>query len=66
MQKDTPLVYEYAGQVMLKNEVKVQARVSGNIVEKYKACGEMVRKGTTYLESIRVNMKVLYYQLKLN
>ena len=45
MQKDTPLVYEYAGQVKAKNEVKVQARVSGNIVEKYVSGGEMVRKG---------------------
>lgn len=45
MQQDAPLAYEYAGQVQGKNEVKIQARVSGNIVEKYVSGGEIVRQG---------------------
>jgi len=45
IQKDTPLSYEYAGQVKGKNEVTVQAKVSGNIVEKYISGGQSVRAG---------------------
>lgn len=45
IQQDTPLSYEYAGQVKGKNEVKVQAKVSGTIVEKYVQGGEYVRAG---------------------
>lgn len=45
MQKDAPLAYEYAGQVQGKNEVKIQARVSGNLVEKLVSGGDLVHKG---------------------
>lgn len=45
MQKDAPLAYEYAGQVQGKNEVKIQARVSGNLVEKFVSGGDLVHKG---------------------
>lgn len=45
MQKDAPLSYEYAGQVQGKNEVKIQARVSGNLVEKLVSGGDIVHKG---------------------
>ena len=45
IQQDTPLSYEYAGQVKGKNEVKVQAKVSGTIVEKYVQGGEYVKAG---------------------
>ncbi|MGL6015692.1 MAG: efflux RND transporter periplasmic adaptor subunit [Selenomonadaceae bacterium] len=45
MQQDTPLSYEYAGQVKGKNEVKVQPRVSGTIVEKYVTGGQAVHAG---------------------
>lgn len=45
LQKDAPLSYEYSGQVQGKNEVKIQARVSGNIVEKLVEGGTIVHKG---------------------
>jgi len=45
MQQDTPLSYEYAGQVKGKNEVKVQPRVSGTVVEKYVSGGQYVHAG---------------------
>lgn len=45
IQRDTPMSYEYAGQVQAKNEVKIQARVSGNIVEKYVDGGTFVSQG---------------------
>lgn len=45
MQQDTPLSYEYAGQVQGKNEVLIQARVSGNITEKFVNGGDAVSKG---------------------
>lgn len=45
IQRDTPLSYEYAGQVQAKNEVRIQARVSGNIVEKYVDGGTFVSQG---------------------
>lgn len=45
IQRDTPISYEYAGQVQAKNEVKIQARVSGNIVEKLVNGGDIVHKG---------------------
>lgn len=45
LQQDTPLSYEYAGQVKGKNEVKVQPRVSGTVVEKYVTGGQFVTAG---------------------
>lgn len=45
IQQDTPVTYEYVGQVQAKNEVKLQAKVSGNIVAKMVNGGAMVKKG---------------------
>ncbi len=45
IQQDTPLSFEYAGEVAGTNEVKVQARVSGSIVAKYIHGGEQVSAG---------------------
>ena len=45
VQQDTPLAYEYAGQVKGKDEVKVQPRVSGTVTEKYVKGGEYVQAG---------------------
>ncbi len=45
IQRDTPLKYEYAGQVQAQNEIKIQARVSGNIVEKLVSGGDFVSRG---------------------
>ncbi len=45
LKRDTTLDSEYAGQVQGKNEVRVQARVSGNVVEKMVSGGQLVKKG---------------------
>ena len=35
IKRDTPLNYEYAGNIKSTDEVKITSRVSGTIVEKY-------------------------------
>ncbi len=45
IQKDTSVTYNFVGQVVAKSEVKVQAKVSGNIVAKMVEGGAIVRQG---------------------
>ena len=45
IQQDTPLTYEYAGDIKSTDEVKVTSRVSGTIVEKYITGGQFVQAG---------------------
>lgn len=45
VQRDTPLSSEYAGHLVGTDEVKVQAKVSGNVVEKYVVGGQFVEAG---------------------
>ena len=45
LQQDTPVVSEYAGQIAGKDEVKVQSKVSGRVVEKYFHGGDYVTAG---------------------
>jgi membrane fusion protein, multidrug efflux system len=45
IQQDTPITYGFVGQVVAKNEVKVQAKVSGNIVAKMVNGGDYVQQG---------------------
>lgn len=45
LQQDAPITSEYAGQVVGKDEVKVQSKVSGKIVEKYFHGGDHVDAG---------------------
>ena len=45
IKRDTPLNYEYAGNIKGTDEVKITARVSGTVVEKYITGGEFVRAG---------------------
>lgn len=68
LQQDTPLTTEYAGQVRDKNEVKVQARVSGNVVEKYVKGGEYVQAGQPLykIDSRQYESKVLSAQATLS
>ena len=42
IQRDTPLTSEFAGQILAANEVKVQSKVTGNVVEKYVTGGQFV------------------------
>ena len=45
IQRDTPLAVEYAGHLVGTEEVKVQAKVNGNVVEKYVVGGQFVQQG---------------------
>ncbi|MDR2006524.1 MAG: efflux RND transporter periplasmic adaptor subunit, partial [Acidaminococcales bacterium] len=45
IKKDVSIVNEYAGQIQGRNEVRVQARVSGHVTEKMIAGGQLVKKG---------------------
>lgn len=45
IQMDTPLTSEFAGQIVGKDEVKVQSKVSGNVVEKFVTGGQQVEAG---------------------
>ena len=45
IQRDTPLTSEYAGVIVATEEVKVQSKVSGFVVEKYVTGGQLVEAG---------------------
>ena len=45
VKRDTPLTSEYAGTIVGKNEVKVQSKVSGNVVDKFVTGGQLVTAG---------------------
>lgn len=47
IKRDTPLNYEYAGNIKSTDEVTITSRVSGTIVEKYISGGEFVQCRTT-------------------
>lgn len=50
IQKDSPVTYEYVGQIVAKDEVQIQARVSGNIARKLVKGGDTVRAGQPLFE----------------
>ena len=45
VQRDTPLSSEYAGQLVGTDEIKVQSKISGNVVEKHVVGGQFVEAG---------------------
>lgn len=45
VQKDTPMVYEFVGEVEARDEVPIKANVSGTIIAKHVKGGEYVTKG---------------------
>lgn len=45
VKRDTPVNYEFVGQVVAKNEVQIRARVSGNVVAKMVEGGAAVTEG---------------------
>ncbi len=45
IQRDTPLSYEYAGNIKSTDEVTITSKVSGTIVEKYITGGQFVQAG---------------------
>lgn len=67
LQQDAPITNEYAGQVVGKDEVKVQSKVSGKIVEKYFHGGDHVDAGQPLyrLDSRQYESAVLQAQANL-
>jgi len=67
IQQDMAKVHEYAGQIQGKNDVKIQARVSGNIVEKMVSGGDMVKAGQPLfrIDSIQYESTLLSAQAQL-
>lgn len=50
IQKDTPVRYEYVGEIVAKDEVQILARVSGNIAQKFIRGGDIIRTGQPLFE----------------
>lgn len=67
IQQDVTRAHEYAGQIQSRNEVKIQARVSGNIVEKMVSGGDMVKAGQPLfrIDSIQYESTLLSAQAQL-
>ena len=64
IRRDTPLASEYAGHLVGTEEVKVQSKVNGNIVEKYVVGGQFVEAGQLLyrIDSRQYESKVLQAQ----
>ena len=67
IRRDTPLAIEYAGHLVGTEEVKVQSKVSGNVVEKYVVGGQFVEQGQLLyqIDSRQYNSAVLKAQADL-
>ncbi|MBE8950355.1 MAG: efflux RND transporter periplasmic adaptor subunit [Quinella sp. 3Q1] len=67
IRRDTPLASEYAGHLVGTEEVKVQSKVSGNVVEKYIVGGQFVEQGQLLyqIDSRQYNSAVLRAQADL-
>ena len=50
IQKSTPVTYEFVGEIVAKDEVKIQSRVSGNISKKLVKGGDTVHAGQPLFE----------------
>ena len=50
IQKDTPVTYEFVGEIIAKDEVPIKARVSGNIARKLIKGGDQVQAGQALFE----------------
>ena len=50
IQKDTPVTYEYVGEIVAKDEVPIKSQVSGNISRKLVKGGDTVRAGQPLFE----------------
>ncbi|MBR4381925.1 MAG: efflux RND transporter periplasmic adaptor subunit [Selenomonadaceae bacterium] len=67
IQRDTPLASEYAGHLVGTEEVKVQSKVSGNVVEKLVVGGQFVEAGQLLyrIDSRQYESAVLQAQAQL-
>ncbi len=50
IQKDTPVTYEFVGEIVAKDEVQIKAQVTGNIANKLIKGGDTVRAGQPLFE----------------
>jgi membrane fusion protein (multidrug efflux system) len=50
MQQDTPVTYEFVGEIVAKDEVQIKAQVSGNVARKLVKGGDTVRVGQPLFE----------------
>lgn len=50
IRRNTPITYEFVGQIIAENEVLLKARVSGNIVSKMVNGGDAISKGQPLFE----------------
>lgn len=64
--QDTPLSLAYAGSIKGRDEVQVQARVSGNIIEKYIRGGEYVSAGQALYKIDDRNYQAAVLQAQAN
>lgn len=64
--RDVPLRYTYAGQVAARDEVKVQSRVGGVLVEKMVEGGATVRKGQPLFRIDTRQYEAALYNAKAN
>ena len=67
VQRDTPLASEYAGHLVGTEEIKVQSKVSGNVVDKLVVGGQYVEQGQLLykIDSRQYNSAVLKAQADL-
>ncbi len=67
IQRDTPLASEYAGHLVGTEEVKIQSKVSGNVVEKFIVGGQYVQQGQLLykIDARQYNSAVLRAQADL-
>lgn len=67
VQRDTPIASEYAGQLVGTDEVKVQAKISGNVVDKMVVGGQFVEAGQLLykIDSRQLESAVLQAQANL-
>lgn len=50
IQKDTPVTYEFVGEIVAKDEVQIKAQVTGNIASKFVKGGDTVKAGQPLFE----------------
>ena len=67
VQRDTPIASEYPGQLVGTEEVKVQAKVSGSVVDKFVVGGQYVQAGQLLyqIDSRQLESAVLQAQANL-
>ena len=66
VQRDTPLASEYPGQLVGTEEVKVQSKVSGSVVDKFVVGGQFVQAGQLLFKIDSRQLEAAVYQAQAN